>query len=139
MTRGTCADGIVPPNRRAMAGSSQSTVPSAGTALLPHLMALSEHPDVIEARQRIADGVGDTTPDKEPFGAAVTLVEPVSRNSFPSVPRALAGPFENGVEFAGHCDSYSASEPKSAWLVPTAHASPGRTNTQPDSSVSSPV
>ena len=100
-------------------------------------MALSEHPDVIEARPRVAVGVGDTTPDKKPLGAAVTLVEPVSRNSFPSLPRALAVPFENGVEFAGHCDSDSASEPMSVWPAPTTDASAGRTNTQPDSSVSS--
>ena len=73
MTRRNRACGIAPQNRDAMARSSQSSVPCAETAVLARRTNLSEPPEIIEASQRLAGEVGDTTLGKRPRRAGVML------------------------------------------------------------------
>ena len=98
---------------------------SAGRGCIPQRTDISERPDIVEAKQRVGDWEGDTIIGKGHQGAAVTLVDrvskylvlqPVARKTAALVSDAvttLLAPFQalvltltfdNGMEFAGHRD-----------------------------------
>ena len=98
---------------------------SAGRGCIPQRTDISERPGIVEDKQRVGDWEGDTIIGKGHQGAAVTLVDrvskylvlqPVARKTAKLVSDAvtrlltpfqtlvLTLAFDNGMEFAGHRD-----------------------------------
>ena len=98
---------------------------AAGRGCIPQRTDISERPRIVKARQRVGDWEGDTILGKGHQGAAVTLVDrvskylvlhPVARRTAVLVGDAVTSPpdpfqalvltltFDNGMEFADHRD-----------------------------------